>query len=111
MPIEFKTPDPIEKQLQQAQVIAENVMRPESRVLDDHEHLRPVKFVHMLWPQMQQVEKVNLEAALARARNGAGGEADRQTGRQGGPEGTPEMGNIANLTLVHLIEMLSWGDA
>jgi acyl-CoA dehydrogenase len=107
MPIEFRTPDAIERQLQQARVIAENVMRPESRLLDDHEHMRPVKFVHMLWPQMQQMEKVNLEAALARARNGAGGEADKEIGRQG-DKGTE---SVANLTLVHLIEMLSWGDA
>ena len=68
MPIEFKTPESIEKQLQPVRTIAENVMRPESRYLDDHEHARPVKFVQMMWQQMKQMELANLEAALKRAR-------------------------------------------
>ena len=68
MPIEFKTPELIEKQLQPVRTIAENVMRPESRYLDDHEHARPVKFVQMMWQQMKQMELANLEAALKRAR-------------------------------------------
>lgn len=71
MPISFKTPDAVEKQLVQVRMVAENVMRPESRYLDDHEHARPTKFVHIMWPQMQQMEKANLEAALNRARKGA----------------------------------------
>jgi acyl-CoA dehydrogenase len=106
MPIEFKTPESIEKQLQPVRAIAENVMRPESRFLDDHEHTRPVKFVYMLWPQMQQMERVNLEAALARAQKATNGAEEGTKGR-----GVREQGSLANLTLVHLIEMLSWGDA
>jgi acyl-CoA dehydrogenase len=111
MAIEFKLPEAIEKQLRPVQAIAENVMRPESRYLDDHEHVRPVKFVHMLWPQMQQMEKVNLEAALARAQRGR--EGDKERGRQGDKEtgGQGDRGSLANLTLIHMIEMLSWGDA
>lgn len=47
MAIEFKTPEAIEKQLVPVRTVAENVMRPESRYLDDNEHARPVKFVQI----------------------------------------------------------------
>ncbi|RIK41558.1 MAG: acyl-CoA dehydrogenase [Chloroflexi bacterium] len=109
MAISFKTPDVIEKQLRQVQVIAENVMRPESRLLDEHEHTRPVKFIHMMWPQMRQMEQANLEAALARARRGRNGHGSGENGN-GHPARKAEA-NLVNLTLVHMIEMLSWGDA
>ena len=109
MAISFKTPDVIEKQLRQVQVIAENVMRPESRLLDEHEHTRPVKFIHMMWPQMRQMEQANLEAALARARRARNGHGLGENGN-GHPARKAEA-NLANLTLVHMIEMLSWGDA
>jgi len=104
MAIEFKTPDVIEKQLQPVRTVAENVMRPESRQLDDLEHARPVKFVHMMWPQMRQMELANLEAGLARARKTTNGDS-------GHTNGAPAKASIANLSLVHMIEMLSWGDA
>lgn len=103
MTIEFKTPEEIEKQLRQVQIVAENVMRPESRTLDDNEHSRPVNFVHMMWPQMREMERVNLEASLRRNGNGAGGEKPKSD--------EARKPRTANLGLVHMIEMLSWGDA
>jgi len=68
MPISFQTPEAIDKQLLQVRMVAEQVMRPESRRLDDEEHTRPTKFVRMMWPEMQKMERANLEAALVRAR-------------------------------------------
>jgi acyl-CoA dehydrogenase len=62
----------------------------------------------MMWPQMQQMEQANLEAALARAHkntNGPRGHPERDE------QETAGKASIANLTLVHMIEMLSWGDA
>jgi acyl-CoA dehydrogenase len=108
MPISFKTPEAIEKQIQQVRMVAENVMRPESRYLDDNEHMRPNKFVSMMWPQMKQMEKVNLEAALARARKSNGSSPPAAEGED--KQGEPKV-NIANLLLIHIIEQLSWGDA
>jgi acyl-CoA dehydrogenase len=109
MPIEFKTPEEIEQQLRQVKIIAENVMRPESRHLDDHEHMRPVNFVHMIWPQMKEMERANLEASLRRAQKREHG----QNGQNGSREkkSSEKRQSIANLSLVHMIEMLSWGDA
>ncbi len=114
MPIQFKTPDAIEKQLQAVRMVAENVMRPESRQLDEAEHARPVKFIHMMWPQMQQMERANLEAALRRAqrRQSANGNGNGASHREDdAAERAPEQASVANMTLVHMIEMLSWGDA
>jgi len=109
MAIEFKIPEAIEKQLQPVRTVAENVMRPESRFLDDHEHARPVKFVQMMWPQMRQKEQLNLEAALARARKTANG--DDQRSDNASEKNGQTRANLANLSLVYMIEMLSWGDA
>lgn len=110
MAIEFKTPEAIEKQLVPVRTVAENVMRPESRYLDDQEHARPVKFVQMMWPQMKQMELANLEAALKRARKAQNGAAEYQIDGQPNANGEAKA-SLANQTLVHIIEMLSWGDA
>jgi len=110
MAIEFKTPEAIEKQLVPVRTVAENVMRPESRYLDDQEHARPVKFVQMMWPQMKQMELANLEAALKRARKAQNGAAEYQVDGQPNANGEAKA-SLANQTLVHIIEMLSWGDA
>jgi acyl-CoA dehydrogenase len=108
MAIEFSTPDEIEKQLRQVQIVAENVMRPESRVLDDNEHSRPVNFVHMMWPQMKEMERANLESSLRWTRNGNGSGNDNGDKPKSDEPKKPRTGNLA---LVHMIEMLSWGDA
>jgi acyl-CoA dehydrogenase len=107
MPIEFNTPEEIEKQLRQVEIVAANVMRPESRQLDDSEHERPINFVHMMWPQMKEMERANLEASLRRTRNG------QSNGHNGNGEKKPaeKKQSTANMSLIHMIEMLSWGDA
>ncbi len=139
MPISFKTPEAIEKQLAPVRMVAEQVMRPESRFLDDNEHTRPTKFINMMWPQMQQMEKANLEASLARARRAAA-KSNGSNGYHNGSNGTnghasaqgqgalavkeavaeqvaaepvaEEKGpRMANMALVHMVEQLSWGDA
>ena len=65
MSIKFKMPKAVEAQLRPVEVIAEQVMRPESRRLDDDEHARPDKFVHMIWPQMTEMERANLRGVAA----------------------------------------------
>lgn len=119
MAIEFKLPETIEKQLRGVQLVAENVMRPESRQLDDHEHERPMRFVNVMLPQMQEMEKANIAAAKARAgAKQAAAMAEKANGH--GPvavldappaEAKEKKPSIGTLMLVHMIEMLSWGDA
>ncbi len=121
MAIEFKLPEAIEKQLRGVQIVAENAMRPDSRRLDDNEHERPLRYVAMMLPQMQEMERANIAAAKARAAakkeaalavksngvaNGHGGVAVMEA-----PPAQEPKQNIGTMTLVHIIEMLSWGDA
>jgi len=122
MAIEFKTPEVIEKQLRNVQIVAEHAMRPDSRRLDDNEHERPQRYVAMMLPQMQEMERANIAAAKARAaKKKEAALAVKSNGHHGGvavldappaeTAASEARESIANLTLVHMIEMLSWGDA
>jgi acyl-CoA dehydrogenase len=122
MAIEFKTPEVIEKQLRSVQIVAEHAMRPDSRRLDDNEHERPARYVAMMLPQMQEMERANIAAAKARAaKKQAAAATVKSNGHHGGvavldaPPAEEVAGeakeSIGNMLLVHIIEMLSWGDA
>jgi acyl-CoA dehydrogenase len=122
MAIEFKTPEVIEKQLRSVQIVAEHAMRPDSRRLDDNEHERPARYVAMMLPQMQEMERANIAAAKARAaKKQAAAATVKSNGHHGGvavldaPPAEEVAGeakeSIGNMLLVHMIEMLSWGDA
>lgn len=112
MAIEFKTPEAIEKQLRQVNIVAENVMRPESRILDDLEHERPVKFINMMWPSMVEMERNNLSASLARsARLANGVNGTNGSSGKNGTNGSAPKQSIAHMLLIHTVEALSWGDA
>lgn len=110
MAIEFKTPEVIEKHLRGIQVVAENAMRPDSRFMDDNEHERPKRFISMVWPQLQEIEKTNIAIALAKGKRAAE-QANGSTNGVAHTNGGPPKPSIANLQLVHMIEMMSWGDA
>lgn len=118
MPIEFKLPESIERQLRDVQAIAEHVMRPDSRYLDEHEHERPWRYIHAMWPRMKEMERANIAAAKKRALKKQEALRAAQTNGHGvavaeapPAEEEQERENIANLSLIHMIEMLSWGDA
>ncbi len=117
MAIVFKTPEAIEKQVRGVQLVAEHAMRPDSRRLDDNEHERPTRYVAMMLPQMQEMERANIAAAKARAAakkeavmaakgNGHGGVAVMDS-----PAEPKDRQSTGTMMLVHIIEMLSWGDA
>ena len=118
MAIVFKTPEAIEKQVRGVQIVAENAMRPDSRRLDDNEHERPVRYVAMMLPQMQEMERANIAAAKARAASKK--EAVKAAAGNGNGHGVAVMDapaepkdrqSTGTMMLVHIIEMLSWGDA
>jgi len=117
MAIQFKTPEVIEKQLRGVQIVAENALRPDSRRLDDNEHERPLRYVAMMLPQMQEMERANIAAAKARAAKKQEAIAAAKTNGHGGvavmepPAAEEQKQSIGNMMLVHMIEMLSWGDA
>lgn len=94
MAISFEIPETIQQQTEMAKMVAEYAMRPFSRELDENEHQRPTQFAEQIWPFMRDMQKRVIE----RAQNP---DATKKSGRP----------SIANLRLMYLIEMLSWGDA
>jgi acyl-CoA dehydrogenase len=92
--IDFEMPEKITQEMQMVQMVASQVMRPNSRYLDEHEHERPKDFINMMWPVVRDQNKRQMERALA------GSDPSRKKGV-----------NTSLLRLVMLVEMLSWGDA
>jgi len=95
MAISFEIPERIRQELQMTEALASGVMRPEARRLDENEHTRPTDFIKMMWPVMRDQQKKALDKLAAQSE----GEAPKREGP-----------GIANLRLMHMVEMLSWGD-
>lgn len=94
MAISFAMPERVERERMMAQALAEGIMRPVSRQLDENEHERPVDFIKLIWPVMrdQQVR------ALDRLKAPPDPEKEKK------PRST-------YLAMMVQIEALSWGDA
>lgn len=102
MSINFEIPEHILQQQQMVKYIADSTMRPFSRDLDENEHARPQEFVEALWPilsaqQASALQKV--EKQLEAEKNG-----DVEEKKKDRP-------STHYLGLMHMVEMLSWGDA
>jgi acyl-CoA dehydrogenase len=87
--ISFEQPRHIEERLEFVRGVAQGVMREKARHYDDHEHEIPWEFVNIMW-----------ERALATGESFRSGASHDDQGP-----------SLASQTLVHVIEMLSWGDA
>src|SRR4030066_1241738 len=87
--IDFEMPSPIAKQRVMLQTVAENMMRPVSRQLDEHEHEIPWDYINFMHGAMRATS--------------AGSLAPQEKKREG-----PRLGYQI---LAHMIETLSWGDA
>ncbi|MEM7531394.1 MAG: acyl-CoA dehydrogenase family protein [Chloroflexota bacterium] len=99
--ISFAIPEEVQNQAQMYQWVAENVMRPDSRKLDENEHERPTAFIDATWPFVQQFMK---------ARMGGGSSAsDKQASekKSGEQKSGPNWGMLSSIMM---IEHLSWGD-
>jgi acyl-CoA dehydrogenase len=95
MPINFEIPENIQQQTEMVKMVAEHVMRPISREMDEHEHQRPWPFIDQMWPFMRDMTKRTLEKLQ---------EPDSGVKK-------PQRPRTTNLRLMMMIEMLSWGDA
>ncbi|MCP4426726.1 MAG: acyl-CoA dehydrogenase [Chloroflexi bacterium] len=105
--IDFELPEFIKNQNQLIQMVAEQAMRPYSRDLDEHEHERPQAFVEMTWPFTQQMVRQDLKG-LKKAMEGSNGQNGSEL--KADPS-KPRKPNYGILSLVMMIEQLSWGDA
>jgi acyl-CoA dehydrogenase len=79
-----------------ATMMAQSVIRPIARQMDENEGEKPWDYINMVWPVIQS----QTASALARAERKAAGEEKPRKGP-----------STATLNLIYTIEALSWGDA
>ncbi len=101
--ISFEIPSFIQNQNQLIEMVAKQAMRPYSRDLDENEHQRPTAFVNMTWPFTQEMVKRNIKG-LEKQLTGSNGSNGVHKPRKKGPD-------FSILSLIMMIEQLSWGDA
>ncbi|MBO9309484.1 MAG: acyl-CoA dehydrogenase family protein [Chloroflexi bacterium] len=94
MAISFQIPERVLQEREMLKSVAESLMRPESRYLDEHEHERPHAFIKAMWPILRD------QQAKALQRLASGEEKPKREGA-----------GITYVRLVILAEQLSWGDA
>lgn len=98
MPIQFEIPEHLAQQQEILKFVAENTMRPYSRILDEHEHDVPTAFVETVWPFLRDQQASTLKRMREKAENG-----DENSKSKKGPGTT-------YLRIMLMIEQLSWGD-
>ena len=99
--ISFEIPPFIDNQMQMIRMVAEQVMRPYSRQLDENEHERPEAFVRMTWPFTQQMVKSALKPLMAQSNgNGSNGNNGSAKPKREGPD-------YGMLSFIMMIEQLS----
>lgn len=93
--ISFQIPLEIENEVEMAKMVAEQVMRANSRRYDELEHERPEEYINMMWQVLREQNKQRFQQMVE--------EGDREEERDG-----PDWSIVR---LIILVEMLSWGDA
>lgn len=98
MTIEFETPKPVEQARFLLQTVADNMMRPVSREMDENEHAIPYSYIEFMNTAM-------------RAMGGASaGSLVPDDGKKADDPNKPKRASIAYQVLANQLEMLSWGD-
>ncbi len=96
MAISFEIPERVKQEAQMAEAMAQGIMRPVSRQLDENEHERPADFIKMIWPVLRDQQ--------ARALDKLKAPPDPDKPKREGP-------GITYLRMMFQVEALSWGDA
>lgn len=96
MSIEFETPKPIAQQQFVLKTVAEEMMRPVARQLDDNEHMIPYDYIEFMHAAMRAT--------------GAGSLAPKDEKKEEAKSDKPKRPPIGYQLLAHMLEMLSWGD-
>ncbi len=105
MTIEFEAPQPIVNARFMSQTVAENMMRPISREMDENEHEIPFSYIEFMHTAMKAMGGIAGSLA-ANQEKAPGSEAQKETGEQPRPKHPP----IAYQLLANQLEVLSWGD-
>jgi len=95
--IDFEAPNVIKRNVEMLKMTAENMMRPVARQYDENEHEKPWDYINMVW----EFQKMS---------GGFGGyrKPKKDKPKDEKKEKRPPIGYMM---LVHVIEMMSWGDA
>ncbi len=97
--IDFETPAVIQRNVEMIKMMAENMMRPVARYYDEHEHEKPWDYIDMVWE-------------FQKASGGfTGVGTSRKEKSEKKDEEKKKRPPIGNMMLLHIIEMMSWGDA
>lgn len=97
MTIEFETPKPVEQARFLLQTVADNMMRPYSRDMDEHEHEIPFSYIEFMHTAMK-------------AMGGSAGSLAPGEEKKSEDPNKPKRPSIAYQVLANQLEMLSWGD-
>jgi len=99
--ISFEIPESIEQTVSMIESVATEMMRPQARYYDDHEHEIPWDYINFMHDALQSAgAEVNIAPASSQDDDQeAGGELS---------VGSPSIGYLG---MAHYVEMLSWGDA
>jgi acyl-CoA dehydrogenase len=93
--IDFEMPKPIAQQSFALKTVAENMMRPVSRQMDEHEHDIPWDYINFMHMAMRST--------------GAGSLAPRESKKEG-DETRKDRPPIGYQSLAFMLETLAWGD-
>ena len=97
MTIEFETPKPVENARFLLQTVADNMMRPVSREMDENEHQIPYGYVEFMHTAMK-------------AMGGSAGSLAPSEEKKAEDPNKPKRASVAYQVLANQLEMLSWGD-
>jgi acyl-CoA dehydrogenase len=97
MTIEFETPKPVENARFLLQTVADNMMRPVSREMDENEHEIPYGYVEFMHTAMK-------------AMGGSAGSLAPSEEKKPDDPNKPKRPSVAYQVLANQLEMLSWGD-
>ena len=98
MTIEFENPKPVEQARFLLQTVADNMMRPVSREMDENEHASPFGYVEFM------------NTAMKAMGSGSAGSLAPSEGKNSDDPTRAKRPSIAYQLLANQLEMLAWGD-
>ena len=99
--ISFEIPSSIEQTVSMIESVATEMMRPQARYYDDHEHEIPWDYINFMHAALQSAgAEVNLAPTSSQDEH-----------QEAGGEATIGLPSTGYLGMAHYVEMLSWGDA
>jgi len=97
--IGFEPPPVIQRNVAMIKMLAEGMIRPIARQYDEKEHEKPWDYINLVWESQKTSNRDRLDRVLK-----------RDEAEDGSKQETKKRPPIRYMNLVHVIEMMSWGD-